>query len=417
LSGAAGPGVRVTSEIGRLRGVICHTPGAELLAVTPATREDFLYDDIIDLDLARREHGRFKALLSRFAEVHEVRDLLESVVDSEAVRTYLVERVMDVAGSEPLARRLLELPAQELIELFIEGRAAEAGPLQRLLNMPSYVLPPLPNLFFTRDAAMAVGTGVIIGSMRFTVRWTEEILMKVLFRHHPLLANDGLIYDGSEERRAGYTVEGGDVHVLRQDLVVIGMSERSSPGAFDLLAERLVKEQGIRDILTIVLPQDRAMIHLDMIFTMVDHETCVVHGPSFLGPTRLPVLHYRAGQKGMRQMDDLFSALREVDMPLNPVLCGGQQRTMQDREQWTSGCNFFAVRPGLILGYSRNTHTYEELRRECGYKLVNVTDYLDGVVELKDTDKAAILFEGGELVRGGGGSRCMTLPVRRDDAW
>jgi arginine deiminase len=324
---------------------------------------------------------------------------------------------MDVAGSEPLARRLLELPGPELIELFIEGRAAEEGPLQRLLNMPSYVLPPLPNLFFTRDAAMAVGTGVIIGSMRFTVRWTEEILMKVLFRHHPLLANDGLIYDGSEERRAGYTVEGGDVHVLRQDLVVIGMSERSSPGAFDLLAERLVKEQGIRDILTIVLPQDRAMIHLDMIFTMVDHETCVVHGPSFLGPTRLPVLHYRAGQKGMRQMDDLFSALREVDMPLNPVLCGGQQRTMQDREQWTSGCNFFAVRPGLILGYSRNTHTYEELRRECGYKLVNVTDYLDGVVELKDTDKAAILFEGGELVRGGGGSRCMTLPVRRDDAW
>ena len=190
--------VGVTSEVGALRRVICHTPGAELLAVTPTTRDDFLYDDIIDLDLARREHGRFKALLSMFAEVMEVRDLLTEVVDVPGVREFLIERVMDVARSEPLAGRLLEIPARELVGMFIEGVESEDAPLQRLLNVETYELPPLPNLFFTRDASMVVSDGVIIGSMRYTVRWTEEILMKALFQWNPRLQNSGLIYDGSE---------------------------------------------------------------------------------------------------------------------------------------------------------------------------------------------------------------------------
>src|SRR5690606_38684206 len=256
-----GSRVHVTSEIGPLEAVICHTPGPEVLAVTPATREDFLYDDIIDLEQARREHHRFKAILSRFSEVYEVRDLLEEIVDEPEVRQFLIGRVMDVAQSEPLARELLELPAAELVGLFIEGREEEEGPLQQILNVASYELPPLPNLYFTRDAAMVVGNGVVIGSMRYTVRWTEEILMKALFTYHPRLQRQTLIYDGSEERRAGYTLEGGDLHVLRPDLVIMGLSERSSPGAFDAIADKLVQQVGIQDILVVVLPTDRAMIH------------------------------------------------------------------------------------------------------------------------------------------------------------
>jgi arginine deiminase len=409
--------VGVTSEIGRLRTVVCHTPGPELLAVTPATREDFLYDDIIDLEQARREHQRFKAILSRFCDVHEVSGLLEQVVDLPGVRSFLIERVMDVAQSEPLAAHLNEMPAADLVAQFIEGRMVEEGPLQQLLNTSSYDLPPLPNLFFTRDAAMVVGDGVIIGSMRYTARWTEEILMKSLFRYHPELSNRGIVYDGSEERRAGYTLEGGDLHVLRHDLVMVGLSERSSPAAFDVLAERLVKEQGITDILVVVIPADRAdraFIHLDMIFTVVDREHCVIFPPSFVGPTRNPVLHYRAGRAGMREMPNLFTALREVGLPLDPIFCGGPKRQFQEREQWTSGCNFVALRPGLVLGYGRNERTYEAMQREAGYHIVDALEFLTGEAEIGDEQRAVITFEGSELVRGGGGPRCMTLPVLRE---
>ncbi len=412
-----GDRVRVSSEIGPLKRVICHTPGEELVAVTPATREDFLYDDIIDVEQARREHHRFKAILSRYCEVYEVRELLTEIADLPEVRPFLLEHVVEVAQSEPLGRYVLECDAEDLVRLFVEGREVEEGPLQRLLNVASYEMPPLPNLFFTRDAAMVVNDGVIIGSMRHTVRWTEEVLMKSLFRFHPSLRNSGLIYDGSEERRAGYTIEGGDVHVIRPDLVMIGLSERSSPGAFDAMAEKLVREQGVTDILVIVLPTDRAMIHLDMIFTMIDRDHCVVFPPSFVGPTRNPVLHYRSGRKGMREMPNLFAALREVGLTLEPVFCGGSKRTHQEREQWSSGCNFVAVRPGLILGYTRNEYTYRELESQAGYRIVDAIDFLTGEADVEDDERAAIVFEGSELVRGGGGGRCMTLPVQREDIW
>jgi arginine deiminase len=323
-----------------------------------------------------------------------------------------------VARSEPLARHLLEMPARDLVGMFIEGREVqEPGPLQRFLNVEIYELPPLPNLFFTRDAAIVVGEGVIIGSMRYNVRWTEEILMKALFTYHPLLRNRGLIYDGSEERRAGYTIEGGDIHVLRPDLVMVGLSQRSSPGAFDSIAERLVRQAGVKDILVVVLPPARSMIHLDMIFTMIDREHAVIYPPTFIGPERCAVLHYRAGKRGMREMPDLFTALREVDLPLEPVFCGGHRRIFQDREQWSSGCNFVALRPGLILGYARNEYTYAELEREAGYRIVDGIEFLTGDAEVGEDERVAITFEGGELVRGGGGSRCMTLPVRRRDIW
>ena len=156
-------------------------------------------------------------------------------------------------------------------------------------------------------------------------------------------------------------LEGGDVHVLRQDLLVVGFSERTSAAALDLLCEALFARGSVTDILVVVMPRTPTAIHLDMLFTQLDRELCAIYPPYFVGPERLAVLHRRKGVDGVREMPDFFSALREVGMPLEPVFCGGRQRTSQDREQWSSACNFVAVRPGTVIGYVRNEATLDEL--------------------------------------------------------
>jgi arginine deiminase len=406
----------VSSEIGRLRGVLVHSPGPELLAVTPSNRADYLYDDIIEAESAQREHRRFIAILERFTTVYQVRTLLADILGNAESRDLLVRETMDIVPSEPLARDIAELDAQALVRMLIEGREEPPGPIAKALNEPGYVLPPLPNLFFTRDSCVVAGDHVFVGSMRYAIRWTEAIIMKALFTHHPELSNAGILYDGASERRVNYTVEGGDVHPLRRDLVVIGFSERSSPAAIDQIASILFEQTEVCDVIVVVMPKENTAIHLDMIFTQIDRELVVVFPPHFIGPERLPVLHWRKGEHTIHERPNIFAALAECGMPVQPVFCGGDKRTLQEREQWASGCNFVAMRPGVLLSYQRNEATLHELQR-MGFRLITSTSFLTGEERVNEGDRTVITFEGAELVRAGGGPRCMTLPTRRDDPW
>src|ERR1051326_7979312 len=157
--------VHVTSEIGALKSVIVHSPGIELDAVTPHNRVEYLYDDVIDSEAARREHHRFVAILERFATVHQIRDLLRDILVNDEARQLLMRERMDIVPSEPMARDISEMDADSLVKMLIEGREETPGPLTRALNQSAYVLPPLPNLFFTRDSGIASGKHVLVGSM------------------------------------------------------------------------------------------------------------------------------------------------------------------------------------------------------------------------------------------------------------
>lgn len=406
-----GAGARVESEIGPLETVLCHAPGPELAVVTPENREDYLFDDILDLERARREHSRFVAVLERFADVLEVTDLLEEVLADPEARASLL------GNADPAFReRAEEAAPADLARLLVEGEESHGGGLAGLLNEAGYTLPPLPNLFFTRDAGAVLGDRALVAAMRHDVRWTEEAIVRTLFRRHPALSNEGMLYDGTQERRLNTSLEGGDVHVLRDDLLLLGLSERTTAAGIDVLCDRLLEGTSFRDVLVVILPRHRTSIHLDMIFTMIDRGLCCVYPPYFLGPTRLPVLRVSERSERMHEEEDLFTALDDLDLPLEPVRCGGERRTMQDREQWASGCNLFAVAPGQLVAYDRNEHTLEALEREGGLRVVPAVDFLTGDAEVAEDGRFVLTFEGTELVRGGGGPRCMTLPVARRPA-
>lgn len=410
--------VQVTSEVGRLTGVVMHDPGQEVANMTPETAERALYSDILNLDVARREYAQLRGVLARRAEIFQVRGLLQDILGNDRVRSGLVRRICEAEGVPQVADGLLEEEPAELARLLIEGVPMVKDSLTRFLSADRYSLPPLHNFFFTRDAAVTFGDSVLVSCMASGVRGREARIMEAIFDFHPRLGTPTMNPARLGGSGPGLTIEGGDVLVAAPDVLVVGLGARTTSAAIDFLIERF-RERGVRQhILVQELPRTpESFIHLDMVFTLLDRNLCLVYEPVVLQTHHYDVvhIHIEGGRVvSISEEDTLLSGLAQLGMDLEPVYCGGRDdRWLQEREQWHSGANFFALGPGQVIGYGRNTHTVEELAR-AGFAVVPAADVAEGKVDLDTAGRCVVTIDGSELARGGGGCRCMTMPVGRE---
>ncbi len=407
----------ICSEIGRLRRVIVHTPGEEVERMGPKDAEADLYNDIIPLIVVNGEHSELKRFLSLVSRTVEIRDLLaESLVD-DASRREFSDLLAGVYGAEHRSEELFAMKPEDLAKAAIHGLPARHVLLERYLRGRNFDIPPLPNMYFMRDAAFVYRDAPAVCAMRFDVRVVESLVNRFVFTHHPNFSRFPLLLDGPARREAGFHFEGGDFQVLTRNVVAIGVSERTSARGLDALA-RAAADRFREPVtfLAVCLPLERATIHLDMAFTMIDRDACLVHEPVILGRRKCRVVRVEAApgkESVLREEEGLLPGLKSAGLDLKPILTGGDDPVFQDREQWMSGANSFAFAPGKIILYSCNSRTLEALARE-GFEIKASRDFLSGQDPMK-YGRLVVGFEGVELARGGGGARCMTLPIERDE--
>jgi arginine deiminase len=402
----------IPSETDRLKKVIVHTPGSEVSLVNPNLKDELLFDDIIFENDARVEHldmiKVFQTAMPKDGEVIEVLDLALECFGSEEARGEFIElmiRELHEDNIRSVEKVLYALNPEELLRFAVEGALPKGNP---------FSLHPAPNLLFTRDLAAVAGNSIILSRAAKKARAREFLMMEIIVKHHPLFDE---LRKNAIHISPNQSIEGGDVLVASEKLVLIGMSERTSFSGLMSVAEQLLSH-GMEHVLAVDIPKQRSSMHLDTIFTFADETECVVFPPAIEDQSHNVVHLFKGGNGVMaKKKSSLKDSLEELTgKPFTFIQCGGKERINQFREQWTDGANVFALAPGVIVGYERNTRTFEAMA-DHGYTHMDqfsfIEKFSDKPFDPAKEGKIAISFQGHELCRGRGGARCMTLPVLR----
>ena len=404
--------IHVTSEIGQLRRVLLKRPGRELEHLSPETMETLLFDDIPYLHRAQAEHDRFAEILrENGAEVVYLENLMAEVLEKKpSLREPFAADVIEKAGGsargyrEALTEYLLSIEdAGKLVRKTMAGVTYEevfedhaAGLSGLVREKTRFLMPPIPNLYFTRDPFACIGRGVSLNHMYSATRNRETVYGGYILREHPDFAGQIPLYYTPQEH---FSIEGGDILNLSERVLAAGMSQRTQPEAIERLAQNIFadEESKITTILAFEIPRTRAFMHLDTVFTQVDHDTFTVH-PGILGSLSV----YELTGKGERtlktrkleaSLEDILKRYLRLDS-VRLIRCGGESPIAAAREQWSDGSNTLCVRPGVVLVYDRNYVT-NRILNDCGIETLEMPS--------------------SELSRGRGGPRCMSMPLVREN--
>ncbi len=395
--------ISVYSEIGRLRKVLLHRPGGELNNLIPSLLEELLFDDIPWLEKAQEEHDAFASKLTELGvEVVYLEDLMADVIENPEVKREFLEqyleesRLYSSSKKQAVYEYLNKMDNTAMVLKTMAGIRSTEIELEkiRLVDMIDtypYICNPMPNLYFTRDPFASIGDGVSINHMKTVTRNRETIYGDFIFKYHQDFKDTPQLYG----RDNTLPIEGGDILVLSESIVAIGVSERTRPEAAEKIAKSLFKTTKFTTVLAFHIPNKRAFMHLDTVLTQVDVDKFTVHG-GIEEPTDVYELTSDHGRIKIKQIIDSVENILShyLEREITLIKCGGGDYIDSRREQWSDGANTLAIAPGEVIVYDRNSVTNKKLQ-EYGIK--------------------THVIPSSELSRGRGGPRCMSMPLERED--